>query len=198
MKNFMKFGLVMAMLFAMAFSTFANTTDFSMRALGTSGKTVSFALLSAKDITISLYTANDELLFSEKVDSDGQVNRKYDLNAFPNGTYTLEAESADRISSYEITVANNEAKISDVKAAVKKPMLVSKNGRVSLSIINQHNTPIEITLYDQDGTELYTEKTGAKVSLIKMFDFTKVATGEFTFVTRYANKQFTDTITVGN
>ncbi|RZJ68783.1 MAG: hypothetical protein EOO50_00980 [Flavobacterium sp.] len=198
MKNFMKFGLVMAMLFAMAFSTFANTTDFSLRVMGTNGKTVSFSLVEAKDITLSLYAANNELLFSEKVDSNGQINRKYDLNAFPNGTYTLEAESAAKVSTYEITVSNNEAKISEAKAEVKKPMVVNKNGRVSLSIINQRNTPIEITLFDENGVELYTERTDAKISLVKMFDFNQVSTGEFTFVTRYANKQFTDTITVGN
>ena len=198
MKNFMKFGLVMAMLFAMAFSTFANTTDFSMRAMGTVGKTVSFSLFEAKDIKISLYTANDELLFSEKVDSNGNINRKYDLNAFPNGTYTLEAESAAKITSYDIIVLNNEAKISEAKAEVKKPMLVNKNGRVSLSIINQHNTPIEIVLLDENGTELYSETTGAKVSLVKMFNFNSISAGDFTFVTRYGKRQFTDTITVGN
>lgn len=195
----MKFGLVMAMLFAMAFSTFANTTDFSLRVMGTNGKTVSFSLVEAKNIQLSIYAVNDELLFREKVDSDGHISRKYDLGSFPDGTYRLEAESPAKVSVYEIVVKDNAARISEeVKNEVKKPMLVNKNGRVSLSIINQQNTPIEIALYDANGTELYSETTDSKVSLIKMFNFNKVPAGEFTFVTRYGNKTFTDTVITGN
>lgn len=195
----MKFGLVMAMLFAMAFSTFANTTDFSLRVMGAKGKTVSFSLVEAKNIQLSIYAANDELLFREKVDSDGHISRKYDLSSFPDGTYRLEAESPTKISVYEIVVKDNAARISEeVKAEVKKPMVVNKKGRVSLSIINRENTPIEIALYDANGTELYNETTNNKVSLVKMFNFNKVPAGEFTFVTRYGNRTFTDTVTTGN
>lgn len=199
MKNFMKFGLVMAMLFGMAFSAFANTADFSLRVMNTNGKTVSLSLVEAKDIKLSIFADNQDLLFQEIIDSDGHISRKYDLNAFPSGTYTLEAESAHKITRYEITVDANSAKISaEAKAEVKKPMVVKKGtDRVSLSIINTEKTPVEIAIFDESGSELYRQTFPAELSLIKMFSFDNVNYGNYTFVTTYSNKTFTDSVKAG-
>lgn len=200
MKNYMKFGLVMAMLFGMAFSAFANTADFSMRVLNAAGKTVHLSLVEAKDIKLSIYDGNEDILFQETIASDGHISRKYDLNAFPSGTYTLEAESATSVKRYEITVDATSAKIGEeAKAEVKKPMLVKKGtDRVSLSIINAEKTPVEIAILDESGTEVYRNTFPAELSVVKMFNFNNVNYGSYTFVTRYSNKTFTDSVKTGN
>jgi len=132
MKNFMKFGLIMAMLFGMAFSAFAGTKDFKLR-LNAVGKTISYK-------------------FGE-----------------------------------------------EPKAGVKKPVLVSKrNGRVSMSIINSDQTPVEVTILDKDGSEIYRDTFPAALSTIKMFNFANVGYGDYTFVTRYGNKTFTESVKAGN
>lgn len=199
MKNVMKFGLVMAMLFGMAFSAFANTTDFSLRLKNASGKNISFAVVEAKDVTISIFGQNDELLFSEKINSDGAISRKYDLSQFPSGTYTLEAESSAKVTRYEITVDGTSAKVGEViKAEVKKPVIVRKaNERVTMSIINIEQTPVEIAIYDESGAEVFKNTYPANVSVIKMFSFANVGYGNYTFVSRYSNKTFTDSIKAG-
>jgi hypothetical protein len=199
MKNLMKIGLVVAMLFAMAFSAFANdskTADFALRVMTAKGKTVSFSLIDAKEVHLSLRSQNDELLFEENISAAGSINRTYNLDALPNGEYTLTAETAFTISQYNVEVADNSAVISeDPSAEISKPVVVNKKGRVSVSIINKEQTPIEIAIYDENNEELYTEIiAGKKVSLVKMFDFNSVPGGKYTFVTKYSNKTFTDTV----
>ncbi|RZJ73323.1 hypothetical protein [Flavobacterium sp.] len=200
MKNVMKFGLVMAMLFGMAFSAFANTKDFSLRITKAAGKTVSFSLAEAKNVTLSIYGQNEGILFQETFMSDGHLSRTYDLNAFPVGNYTLETESATEVTRYEIAVDANSARIVDeVKAVVKKPMVVKKaNERVTLSIINVEKTPVKIAIIDESGIEIYNETFPAELSLTKAFNFGNVVYGNYTFVTQYSNKTFTDSIKVGN
>lgn len=196
MKNVMKLGLVVFMLFAMAVSTFANNADFSMRVMGAKGKTVSFSLTDAKQVHLSLRSQTNELLFEENISREGNMSRTYDLNALPEGSYTLIAETPAKITQYTIKVADNLASITEDPALeISKPMLVNKNGLVSLSIINKEQTPIEITIYDENNLELYSETVeGKKVGVVKMFDFNNVPEGKFTFVTKYSSKTFTNTV----
>ncbi|MBD3581810.1 hypothetical protein [Flavobacterium selenitireducens] len=111
-----------------------------------------------------------------------------------------EAESAKKIARYEITVDENTAKIGEaVKAEVKKPVLVKKtNERVAMSIINIEQTPVKIAIYDESGAEVFQTTLPANVSVIKMFHFANVGYGNYTFVSRYSNKTFTDSIKIGN
>lgn len=200
MKNLMKFGLVMAMLFGMAFSAFAANTDFSLRVKNTKGKTVSFSIESAQNVVLSIYGSSEDLLFRETVASGGNTLRQYDLTQFPSGTYTLEAESATEITRYNLSIDGTAARIDEkAKAEVKKPVLVKKGAdRVAISIINTEETPVQLTIYDESGLEVFNDTFPATLSTIKMFNFSNVGYGYYTFVTRYSNKTFTESIRTGN
>jgi hypothetical protein len=54
----------------------------------------------------------------------GSVNRTYDLNALPEGTYFLVAESS--LAKYEISIDKRSSGYQKLKAY--KPMLVNNNG----------------------------------------------------------------------
>lgn len=200
MKKLMKFGLVMAALLAMAVTTFANNTDFSVRVNGNIGKTVRFSVLNTPAIHLTIVSDNQEILFEEDaLAGSGIISRQYDLKSLPVGHYLLTAETPSKISTYTIEVSAETAIISkNPIAEVTKPVVVAKNGRVSLSIVNASVTPISITLVDEANNELYSETTSDRVSLVKMFDFRNVAKSEYTFITKYGNQTFTSRVIAGN
>ncbi|MFQ3174775.1 MAG: hypothetical protein ACI8W0_001900, partial [Flavobacterium sp.] len=136
MKKILKFSLVVAALLAvMNVSALGN--DFSLNVKKGQGKKVTFVLNEVSKVELSIFDLDNKLIHSENVNSKGSVNRTYDLNALPEGTYFLIAESDTKIAKYEISVVGQTAILSS--NAVKetyKPMLVNKNGLVSLSLFN--------------------------------------------------------------
>jgi myo-inositol-hexaphosphate 3-phosphohydrolase len=67
-------------------------------------KESNFVLNEVKKVELSILDLDNKLIHSENVNSKGSVNRTYDLNALPEGTYFLVAESDKKIAKYEISV----------------------------------------------------------------------------------------------
>ena len=198
MKKIMKFGLIMAALLAMAVTTFANTTDFSVRVNDNIGKMIRFSVVNAPTVHLSLVSDQDEILFEEEAYGTASISRQYDLKSFPSGTYYLKAETDAKISVYEVNVTASSATVAKTPMTeTVKPVVVVRQGKVSISIINGNVTPISITLLDSSNVELYSETTPEKLSHIKMFDFNNVERGEYTFVSKYGNQTFLNRVVAG-
>ncbi|AWG25498.1 hypothetical protein [Flavobacterium kingsejongi] len=194
MKNVMKFGLVLAMS-VLSFGAHANEADILLKVKSETGKMVSFSINEVKSVHLSLYSTKNDLLFEETIFGKNNTNRKYDLTAFPNGTYFLEAETGSKVARYEIQVRNKTATISEKAVAeIAKPTLLNKDGMVTVTIPNTERTPVEIKVYDQNNVELYNETMTGKQELTKKFDVKNSALGKLTFVMKYKNEMFVETI----
>ena len=194
MKNFLKSGLVVVA-FLTAFGASANEKDFSLKVKSEKGKTVSFSINEAKNANLSIYSKDNETLFGEKIATDGLLSRTYDLKAFPVGDYILEVETSAKLAQYSIHISENAASISEVAIAeVFKPVLTNNNGIVSLNIANTDRTPVEIKLVDENNIELYSEVFNGRRSISKKFDTNKTLAGNLTFVVKYKNQIFAETV----
>lgn len=195
MKRILNLSLVLAVVFT-AMGAQAGEIDFSLYVKKDTGnsKMVSFAFNQVTKVELSLYDANEKLIHNEKVSAKSSISRTYDLNELPDGTYFLEAETALKIARYEIKVSNNSAILSNKAVSeVYKPVLVTKDGKVSVNIQNTEKTPVSVTIYDAQDNEVYKGNlSGANAA--KTFDISKVATESYTFVMTYDNKTFTETI----
>jgi hypothetical protein len=194
MKNVMKFGLAVAV-FLTAFGMRANDTDFSVSVRSGLGKLVNFSINNSK-AHVAIYATDGEIIFEENLKAkDGKISRTYDLAALPEGSYYLEAETGAKLTRYEIKIAEKLATVSE-KAVVElfKPVFTNKDGRVTINI-NGTASPVEIKLYDENNVELYNE-TLATVDnkLAKTFDMTNAKASKYTFVMKYNNKMFVETI----
>jgi hypothetical protein len=194
MKKILKFSLVVAALLAvMNVSALGN--DFSLNVKKGQGKKVTFVLNEVSKVELSIFDLDNKLIHSENVNSKGSVNRTYDLNALPEGTYFLIAESDTKIAKYEISVVGQTAILSS--NAVKetyKPMLVNKNGLVSLSLFNVYQSTVSIKIYNAAAEEVYTSPILKGQYISKFFDIKKLPNEEYTFVMRYADKVFVETV----
>ena len=108
MKKILKFSLVLVAVLS-AINGSASEKEFSLDVKKGQGKTVNFALYEANKVVLSIYDLDSKLIHKENVISTGSVNRTYDLNALPEGTYFLLAESESKIAKYEIVVIGETA-----------------------------------------------------------------------------------------
>lgn len=194
MKNVMKFGLALAV-FLTAFGVRANDADFSVSVRSGLGKLINFSINNTK-AHVAIYSKNGEVLFEENIKTkDGKINRTYDLTAFPTGNYYLEAENGTKVARYEIKIDAKTAFVSDKAIAqVLKPVLTAKDGFVNVNIKDVNNAPVEIKLYDENNVELYNETITGEANIAKRFDTTKTAGRKFTFVMKYNDKMFVETV----
>jgi hypothetical protein len=195
MKKILKFSLVLAAVVLTAVQAHAGNADFSLDLIKEEGKTVSFSLKEITKIDLSIYDINDGLIYQEKVTSEDNINRTYDLTALPDGIYFLKAESDLKISKYKIEVVGNKAKLSaDAISEMYKPVLVNKNGIVTVNILNLKKAPVTVVIYNADQTEVYNETLAAELYVGKIFDLSSAQRGKYTFEITYNGKTFIDTV----
>ena len=195
MKKILKFSLVLAAVVLTAVQAHAGNADFSLDLIKEEGKTVSFSLKEIKKIDLSIYDINEALIYQEKVVSEDHINRTYDLTALPDGIYFLKAESALKISKYKIEVVGNKAKLStNAISEVYKPVVVNKNGIVTVNVLNLEKVPVTVAVYNSDQTEVYKETLAADLYVGKIFDLSSAHNGKYTFEITYNGKTFSETV----
>ena len=183
--------LVMTLL---AMNVHAGTVNFSLDVKKEQGKKVTFAINKMNDMDLSIYDADDKLIHSEKVNSKKDLNRTYDLNALPEGTYFLEAESDSKISRYGISVAGASASLSAIAISeVYKPVFEFKKGLVWVNMLNLDKSPVTLKIYDEDDNEVYDSAVLMDQNVKKVFDVKNIQSEKYTFVMTCKDKIFTKT-----
>jgi hypothetical protein len=197
MKKILKFSLVLAVVVSAAVQAHAGNSDFSLNLKREEGKTVSFTFKEIKKMDLSIYDTNANLIYQEKVTSDDNIDRTYDLTALPDGIYFLKAETALKIAKYKIEVVGKMAKLStDAISEVYKPVLTNKNGLVTLNVLNLEKAPVNVTIYNSDEVELYNETLPAETYVGKIFDMKNCKGEKCMFVIAYNDKTFVETVAV--
>ena len=193
MKKILKLSLVLAVVLT-AMNVRAGEIDFSLNVKKGQGKTVTFVLNDINKIDLSIYDATEKLIHTEKITSNGNINRTYDLDALPEGTYFLDAESEMKIARYEISVVGKTATLkSNAVSEVFKPVFLNNNGMVSISVLNLDKSPVSINIYTEDGTEAYSTTVLGEQNIVKFFDIKNFPNTKYTFVMTYDNKIFEKT-----
>lgn len=195
MKKILKLSLMLAAVALTTAEAHAGNADFSLDLKKEEGKTVSFTLREIKKIDLSIYDTSDNLIYQENVTSDDDINRTYDLTAFPDGVYYLQAESDLKISKYKIEVVGKVAKLSaDAISEVYKPSLTSKNGIITLNMLNVYQTPVTVKIYNSNDIEVYKETLPSELNVGKIFDVKNMEGNRCTFVITSNGKTFIETV----
>jgi len=194
MKNVMKFAVALVAMFA-SVAMHANDNDFNVKAKEGAGKAISFSINDTKNVHVSLYSKEGSEIFNESLKStNGKISRTYDLNALPDGKYFLETETATKVARHEITISGKTATVSEaVVAEMFKPVVVTKNGIVTVSILNNDKTPVDIKMYDEGNNEVYSNTFNTQ-TVAKRFDINRSSAKKFTLVMTYNNKTFVETV----
>ncbi|SHF90049.1 Por secretion system C-terminal sorting domain-containing protein [Flavobacterium fluvii] len=194
MKKISKFGIMLGVTL-LTMNLYAGTAEFTLDVKKEQGKKmVTFALNKMNKIDLSIYDAEGKLINFEKVDSQKNINRTYDLRALPEGTYFLEAESDMKISRYEISVVGETASLSaNPISEIYKPTFVNKKGLIQLTFLNLDKSPVNIKVYDKANNEVYDSDVILDQDVKKVFDINKINDEEYTFVMTYKDKSYSKT-----
>lgn len=193
MKKISKFGLMLGVTL-LTMNMNAGTVDFTLDVKKEQGKMVTFALNKMDKVDLSIYDAEGKMIHSEKVDSQKNINRTYDLRALPEGTYFLEAESGMKISRYEISVVGKTATLStNAISELYKPAFINKEGLVRVSFLNMDKSPVNIKVYDRANNEVYDSDVILDQNVKKVFNINQVNDEEYTFVMTYKDQSYTKT-----
>ena len=193
MKKISKFGMMLGVTL-LTMNVHAGTVDFALDVKKEQGKKVTFAINKINKMDLSIYDADNKLIHSENVNSKKDMNRTYDLNALPEGTYFLEAESDSKISRYEISVVGATASLATgAVSEVYKPVFTFKNGLVWVNILNLDGSPVNIKIYDKEDNEVYDSASLTDQNVTKVFDVNNIQNEAYTFVVTDNDKTFTKT-----
>lgn len=193
MKKISKFGLMLGVTL-LTVNLYAGTVDFTLDVKKEQGKMVTFAFKKMDKVDLSIYDAEGKMIHTEKVDSQKNIKRTYDLKALPEGTYFLEAESDMKVSRYEISVVGATASLSATAISeIYKPAFINKEGLVRVSFLNMDKSPVNIKVYDKANNEVYDSDVILDQDVKKVFDINDVNDEEYTFVMTYKDKTYTKT-----
>ena len=191
MKKISKFSLMLVVTL-LTMNVHAGTVDFTLDVKKEQGKKVTFALNNVDKMNLSIYDAEGKMIHSENVNSKKVINRTYDLNAFPEGIYFLEAESDTKFSRYEISVVGETASLStNAVSEVYKPSFVYRNGLVWVNILNLDKSPVSIKIYNNQNDEVYDSNSITDQNVGKVFDINNIQNEAYTIVVTDNNKIFT-------
>jgi hypothetical protein len=190
MKKILKFSLVVAALL-IVMNVSALGKDFSLDIKKVQGNKVTFVFNEANKVELSILDLDDKLIDVENINSKGSVSRTYDLNALPEGTYFLVAESDTKIAKYKISVIGQTAVLgSNAVKEMYKPMVVNNNWLVCVSIYNLGQNPVSIKIYNAADEVVYISSLIEEQQIFKHFGIKNLANEEYTLVMSYADKVF--------
>ncbi|SFU66482.1 Por secretion system C-terminal sorting domain-containing protein [Pustulibacterium marinum] len=191
MKKLLKTSVAVAMFFT-TLTTFANTTDFSLKVIKEEGKTISFVLNDAKSVSLELKNDEGVVVYSEnmKGNSDDVVNRTYDLSYLPKGIYFLEAETATKVITHKITVENNITMAEEALSEVYKPVMYTRGDQAMLQILDINETPVTVEILDAENNLLYEQTYNGSIDFSKKYELKKDMSEDYTFIIKYDNKSF--------
>ena len=196
MKNLLKHGLVLAILFVSSVA-FADEANISIKAKENTQKSIVFYLDQAQKVNLSIYSLNDGLIYEQNIVSDKPLTKVYNLEAFPDGSYIVKLENTAKLIEYQVNILKGKTLVSEpVVTEYFKPVLVKNSDTVTLDLKNVPHGPIEIKIFNEYNEELFAKSFASKLIAAKKFNIGQTNAKELTFIVRSKNEEFIETVSV--
>ena len=147
--------------------------------------------ISKNNLEIILRNEAGEILYSGNVSAKQLEGKQFDLNALPDGTYSMTVNGQAFYSTQRVKIQNGDLIIEagSYEEVLKPTLNVYAQNRVEVAGINAGTY---ITIRDAFGEQVYGEMAGAS----RRFDLRNLASGAYTFAFALDNQQFTEIVNV--
>ncbi|MFN0292054.1 hypothetical protein [Pedobacter helvus] len=194
MRKLLGFSLVILTVF-MANVAMADDMELLVRVAKENSKWVSFITSDAKEFDVTLYAADEEVLYQDRIKTVGNKFQTYDLSSLPLGTYQLKMESESKEITYQIEINEENAVLSQPTVVeFKRPVFLKEDNLITLDLNGACAGPVEVLIYNEYNEKLHEEVYGENTKVSKKFDVSKTTSRELTFLVRSAGQEYSETI----
>lgn len=191
MKSFIKISLIAVLLFNTA-GLFASEGDFSFSLKRVEEKSVTFFISETQAINVSIFGADNEVIYEQEINAVKGTTKTYDLNSLPNGSYRFQLTTNSVTAEYKIQLNGGKADVSEplITNVIQPVLTTTENGIVTLSFENAPEGPLEVEILDGYNNVVYSKMFDAEAKFVKKFDVMPLALRAMTFVVKSGNKVF--------
>ncbi|WP_445725568.1 hypothetical protein [Flavobacterium sp.] len=192
MKNLVKKGLVVAMLFTAMIATGAGK-DNSVKFTVVNSKMIDLKLEN-KDgkIQISLKDQHGEVLHSEKF-KGSNFAKKYDLKILPMGHYYFEIEGESKIKMIPFEVTDKEVAYNhELETIYFKPTILQEKDAVCISKLALEKEDLTIVFLDENDNLLYNETISGPGKLAKKLNIKQLEKGTYRLYVRSGDRVYSE------
>ncbi|WP_461789820.1 T9SS type A sorting domain-containing protein [Pedobacter sp.] len=194
MKNTYKILLLAIALFSVKVVK-ADDIEVLVKIAKENSKWVSFITSDTQKVEVSLFTSDGDLIHEQTVKNSNNKFQTYDLNALPSGEYVLKIESTSKVVTYQISVNEENAVLSQpVVKEIKRPVLIKKDNLLTLNLNGACKGKVELVIYNEYDEKLHQDTYDDAIKMIKKFDISTTTAKQLTFVLRSEGEEFSETI----
>ncbi len=194
MRKLFNFSLVILTMFVANIAK-ADDMDFLVKVAKENSKWVSFITSDAKEFEVTLYTADEQVIYEQRVKTVGNKFQTYDLSALPKGAYKFTMESDSKLVTYQINITEGSAVLSSPTVTViKRPVFVRENDMLTLNLNGACTGEIGVEIYNEFNEKIHDDVYSNNAKVVKKFDVSKTIWKELTFVIKSAGQEFSETI----
>ncbi|RXP58634.1 hypothetical protein EC396_06120 [Lutibacter sp. HS1-25] len=198
MKNLVKKGLVVAMLFTAMIATAAGK-DNSVKFTVVNSKLIDLKLENKDgEIQVRVKDIHGETLHSEKF-KGSNFAKKYDLKILPTGHYYFEIEGKSKIKMIPFEVTDNNVTYNiELETIYYKPTISQEKGVIHISKFALNNESLTIAFLDDNDNLLYTETIVGPGKLQKNLNIKQLEAGSYRLFVRSGNRVYSEIIKIDN
>ncbi|WP_179344717.1 T9SS type A sorting domain-containing protein [Winogradskyella ursingii] len=138
--------------------------------------------ITNKGDMVYIYDSEGVLVFSDKMERNGDLRSMFDFSNLKNGVYTIEINKDFEISMHTFKIENHNIRfIEEAKKTIHKPVIRTEKSRVLISKLALDNNEMKVELYF--GNQLiYSETLSDKSIINRVYKLDKTEIGDYTAV----------------
>lgn len=152
----------------------------------------SFILQSTETISnpllVTIRDLRGEIVHSERVELDDELNRKYNLKNLPNGQYIVSMDNGSQISTQGLNIQGDVLTINeDDYTTFFQPVIMRNGEKVDINMLALTPTQITVSIVDYAGRVNYKETVTVDGQFGKRFDISNLENGQYNISVRVNN-----------
>lgn len=145
-----------------------------------------------KGSLISVSDANGEVIYSGKINYNGNLTTLFDFTQLNDGKYTVEINKDFEIEISTIKVNNHVVTyVNSDKKKIHKPVFRSENGKILISKLAVDSTEMSVDLF-YNNELIHSENVNGQGVINRIYKLDKTLHGEYTAVVKTNDRVFVE------
>ncbi len=190
-KKIMTLGLAAAITVSTA-ASFAGSREPLIQLVESGQQGLHLYMDSLTDLAkLSIFDRNGVVLFRDKVNQRFDFKQKFNLSKLPDGTYTFEIESGNRIKKYQIEIIDSQTKIDGACEEIFKPVINQKGELLDVSYLNLDSEDVTLEMIAPGGDQIVRDDFSGMQTVSKRYNLSKLPSGVYLVVVKTEDRSFT-------